>query len=63
MRKVIDAVTGGRIVVEDSTGQIVYHVETLDADGRAVADSATMDAAKAKRMWRKLREGRRGWKL
>lgn len=55
MRKVIDAVTGGQLVMDMTSGALVYWIEELDGE-EVVAQSATTDPAKAKRLWKKLKD-------
>lgn len=61
MRKMIDAVSGGRLWIEIAAGLTIWHVEELDEHGDIVRSTAVSDSKKAKAEWNKLKSKRPAW--
>ena len=55
MRKMIDAVSGGRLWIEIAAGLTIWHVEELDEHGDIVRSTAVSDPGKAKALWAKVK--------
>lgn len=61
--KIVDETDHGRIWMEyNNLPGVTWYLEEKDDNGSACDTACTHDSAQAKRMWQKLKEGKRGWK-